>query len=203
MFDKRAVLCFLVGAVNGFTTLRTFSPRNHKHVSLSATTETDKPSPDVRAVPLKRGDYIKNERERIARKKDFLRGAGAFKEVKAGVTQSMKEQFQSDFMNKMKDSPNYMLEKDGVEFFLAKEHGFCWGVERSINLAYSSIETFPDAKFHITNELIHNPLVNEKLHKKNVNFIAKDEDNNKDFSQINEGDVVILPAFGATLDEMK
>merc|ERR1712238_551294 len=123
--------------------------------------------------------------------------------IKADVTQSMKEQFQSDFMNKMKDSPNYMLEKDGVEFFLAKEHGFCWGVERSINLAYSSIETFPDAKFHITNELIHNPLVNEKLHKKNVNFIAKDEDNNKDFSQINEGDVVMLPAFGATLDEMK
>jgi len=203
MFDKRAVLCFLVGAVNGFTNLHTFSPPYHKHVSLSATTETEKPSPDVRAVPLKRGGYIKNERERIARKKDFLRGAGAFKNVKAGVTQSMKEQFQSDFMNKMKDSPNYMLEKDGVEFFLAKEHGFCWGVERSINLAYSSIETFPDAKFHITNELIHNPLVNEKLHKKNVNFIEKDDDNNKDFSQINEGDVVILPAFGATLDEMK
>ena len=76
-------------------------------------------------------------------------------------------------------------------------------VERSINLAYSALETFPDKKVHITNELIHNPMVNDKLHDKNVNFIAKDEDNNKDFSQINEGDVVILPAFGATLDEMK
>ena len=76
-------------------------------------------------------------------------------------------------------------------------------VERSINLAYSAVETFPDAKVHITNELIHNPMVNERLHKKNVNFIAKDEDNLKDFSQIGEGDVVMLPAFGATLDEMK
>lgn len=46
-------------------------------------------------------------------------------------------------------------------------------------------------------------MVNERLHKKNVNFIAKDEDNLKDFSQIGEGDVVMLPAFGATLDEMK
>lgn len=111
-------------------------------------------------------------------------------------------------------------------------------VERSINLAYSAVETFPNAKVHITNELIHNPMVNDRLHFKNVNFIQKlertteeEEDtttdeksesssstttkknnnnaildanpNAKDFSDIQEGDVVMLPAFGATLDEMK
>ena len=80
---------------------------------------------------------------------------------------------------------------------------FLYKVERSINLVYSAVETFPDKQLHITNELIHNPMVNERLHKKNVNFIEKDEDNFKDFSQIGEGDVVMLPAFGATLDEMK
>jgi len=76
-------------------------------------------------------------------------------------------------------------------------------VERSINLAYSAVETFPESTVHITNELIHNPMVNDRLHSKNVNFIKKDEDNGKDFSEIGEGDVVMLPAFGATLDEMK
>ena len=50
-------------------------------------------------------------------------------------------------------------------------------VERSINLAYSAVETFPESKIHITNELIHNPMVNDRLHTKNVNFIKKDEDN--------------------------
>jgi len=148
-------------------------------------------------------NYIKKERETIAKKKDFYRGAGVFKKVKAEVSRDMREQFDSELMNQMKEDPNYRLEKDGVEFYLAKDHGFCWGVERSINLAYSAVETFPDAKLHITNELIHNPMVNKKLHTKNVNFIEKDEDNNKDFTQINEGDVVMLPAFGATLDEMK
>lgn len=152
---------------------------------------------------LKHSETIKGTREAIAKKKDYLRGAGVFKEVKTEVTAAMREQFDSDLMNQMKESPNFMLEKNGVEFYLAKDHGFCWGVERSINLAYSAVETFPDAKLHITNELIHNPMVNDKLHAKDVNFIAKDEDNNKDFSQINEGDVVMLPAFGATLDEMK
>lgn len=147
--------------------------------------------------------YLKKQRDTIAKKKSYLRGAGVFKDVKAGVTMDMKEQFDSNIVNEMKQSPNYMIERDGVEMFLAKDYGFCWGVERSINLAYSALETFPDAKFHITNELIHNPMVNKKLHDKNVNFIAKDEENNKDFTDIEEGDIVMLPAFGATLDEMK
>lgn len=159
-------------------------------------------TPVKEAAPAK-PNYLKKERETIAKKKDFLRGAGVFKDVKSDVTAAMKDQFESKLVNEMKESPNYMKEKEGVEIYLAKDYGFCWGVERSINLAYSALETFPDANFHITNELIHNPMVNDKLHDKNVNFIAKDEENNKDFSQINAGDVVMLPAFGATLDEMK
>jgi len=172
----------------------------------SSTTDDQDAKPIAAAVPKVKKEkrfYIKNEREKIAKKKDFYRGAGVFRNVKAEVTEDMKQQFDSDLMNEMKDTPNYMVERDGVEFFLAKDHGFCWGVERSINLAYSAVETFPESKVHITNELIHNPMVNDRLHSKNVNFIQKDEENNKDFTQIKEGDVVMLPAFGATLDEMK
>lgn len=175
-------------------------------ISLQSSTIDEQDSKAKTSAPKKdaaKPVYIKNEREKIAKKKDFYRGAGAFRDVKAEVTQDMKDQFDSDLMNKMKENPNYKLEKDGVEFYLAKDHGFCWGVERSINLAYSAVETFPEKKIHITNELIHNPMVNDRLHSKNVNFIAKDEENQKDFSQIEEGDVVMLPAFGATLDEMK
>jgi 4-hydroxy-3-methylbut-2-enyl diphosphate reductase len=188
---------FRVGSnnhVRGITSLR------------SSTTDDQDAKPKAADVPKPKKEkrfYIKNEREKIAKKKDFYRGAGVFRDVKAEVTEDMKQQFDSDLMNEMKDTPNYMVERDGVEFYLAKDHGFCWGVERSINLAYSAVETFPESKIHITNELIHNPMVNDRLHSKNVNFIQKDEDNNKDFSQIKEGDVVMLPAFGATLDEMK
>eukprot|EP00555_Chaetoceros_dichaeta_P003420 CAMPEP_0198250480 /NCGR_PEP_ID=MMETSP1447-20131203/1658_1 /TAXON_ID=420782 /ORGANISM="Chaetoceros dichaeta, Strain CCMP1751" /LENGTH=478 /DNA_ID=CAMNT_0043935325 /DNA_START=301 /DNA_END=1737 /DNA_ORIENTATION=+ len=171
-------------------------------ISLRASTvETDPSSSTEEKVPKKA--FLKSEREAIAKKKDYLRGAGVFKKVKRDVTDAMKEQFDSELMNEMKETPNFMLEKEGVELYLAKDHGFCWGVERSINLAYSAVETFPEAQLHITNELIHNPMVNDKLHAKNVNFIEKDGENVKDFSQIAEGDVVMLPAFGATLDEMR
>lgn len=55
---------------------------------------------------------------------------------------------------------------------------------------------------HITNELIHNPEVNDNLSNMNVQFIEKLEGGKKNFDTIGEGDVVILPAFGASLEEM-
>jgi len=85
----------------------------------------------------------------------------------------------------------------------SKDFGFCWGVERSIALAYEAVEHFPDRKLHITNELIHNPEVKDKLLAMNVNFIEKVADGAKDFSTIGDGDVVILPAFGASFEEMQ
>jgi 4-hydroxy-3-methylbut-2-enyl diphosphate reductase len=75
-------------------------------------------------------------------------------------------------------------------------------VERSIALAYEAVDHFPDKKIHITNELIHNPEVNRNLSNMNVNFIEKEEGNKKRFDSVKDGDVVILPAFGASLEEM-
>jgi len=78
-------------------------------------------------------------------------------------------------------------------------------VERSIALAYEAVKHFPDRKVHITNELIHNPEVNDNLQAMEVNFIEKNADGQggKDFSVVGEKDVVILPAFGASFEEMK
>lgn len=76
-------------------------------------------------------------------------------------------------------------------------------MERSIALAYEAVEHYPDRKLHITNELIHNPEVNDRLTEMNVNLIEKLGEGRKDFSTINDGDVVILPAFGASYEEME
>lgn len=79
-------------------------------------------------------------------------------------------------------------------------------MERSIALAYEAVEYFPDRKVHITNELIHNPEVNDNLKNMNVQFIekapTKENANAKNFATVQDGDVVILPAFGASLEEM-
>lgn len=89
-----------------------------------------------------------------------------------------------------------------VTFKLAKEFGFCWGVERSIEIALSASQRFKGKQLHITNELIHNPGVNDMMGANGIDFIEKTAEG-KRFDKVNEGDVVILPAFGATLEEMQ
>ena len=75
-------------------------------------------------------------------------------------------------------------------------------MERSIALAYEAVDHFKGKTVHITNELIHNPEVNDKLKDMKVQFIEKTEDGGKNFATVGEGDVVILPAFGASYEEM-
>ena len=85
---------------------------------------------------------------------------------------------------------------------LADAYGFCWGVERAVQMAYEARKQYPDSNLWITNEIIHNPTVNKRLADMGVQFI-EEKDGAKDFSGVQEGEVVILPAFGASVHEMK
>lgn len=125
-----------------------------------------------------------------------------FKEVRDKVENTITDQYQSEVVDDLKAS-NYIIERDNVKVHLAKDFGFCWGVERSIALAYEAVEHYPDKKLHITNELIHNPEVNDRLTEMDVNLIEKLGEGKKNFDTIEEGDVVILPAFGASYEEME
>ena len=107
----------------------------------------------------------------------------------------------SGLVAKMKDE-GFTYVKDGITFKLADAYGFCWGVERAVQMAYEARKQFPESKLWITNEIIHNPTVNERLSDMGVNFIEESE-NGKDFSGVQSGEVVILPAFGASVHEMK
>jgi 4-hydroxy-3-methylbut-2-enyl diphosphate reductase len=69
-------------------------------------------------------------------------------------------------------------------------------------MAYETRQHFPLQKLWITNEIIHNPSVNQRLREMEVNFIPL-VDGKKDFSGVTNGDVVILPAFGASVQEMQ
>ena len=125
------------------------------------------------------------------------RGFGHEEEV-AGT---MNSEYQSDLIQEIRDR-NYRLSRGDVTIRLAESFGFCWGVERAIAMAYEAREHFPTEKIWITNEIIHNPTVNKRLQEMNVGFIELVGEE-KDFSVVNSGDVVILPAFGASVQEMQ
>ncbi|MEG3901893.1 4-hydroxy-3-methylbut-2-enyl diphosphate reductase [Microcoleus sp. B4-C5] len=125
------------------------------------------------------------------------KGFGHEAEV-AGVMQTA---YQSSLIQQIRDN-NYRLERGAVTIRLAEAFGFCWGVERAVAIAYETRQHFPTERIWITNEIIHNPSVNQHLREMEVDFIAV-ENGQKDFSVVDRGDVVILPAFGASVQEMQ
>jgi 4-hydroxy-3-methylbut-2-en-1-yl diphosphate reductase len=79
---------------------------------------------------------------------------------------------------------------------LAREFGFCYGVDRAVDYAYQARTRFPNQRVYLTGEIIHNPHVNEKLRAMGVRFLS---DPDESFDAITPQDVVILPAFGVTV----
>lgn len=125
------------------------------------------------------------------------RGFGRAEEV-AG---SLEQAYQSSLIGSIRDN-GYRLNHGRLQVRLAKDFGFCWGVERAVAMAYETRKHYPSERLWITNEIIHNPSVNDHLREMNVQFIPV-EQGVKDFSGVTSGDVVILPAFGATVQEMQ
>ena len=79
---------------------------------------------------------------------------------------------------------------------LAKQFGFCYGVERAIDLAYASRKVFPDQNIYLIGEIIHNPEVNRQLAEMGIRNLAGPEPD-AEVSELGAEDVVIVPAFGA------
>ena len=91
--------------------------------------------------------------------------------------------------------------KDGrVSVHLAKEFGFCYGVERAVDYAYQARKKFPDRTVYLTGEIIHNPHVNTRLRASGIRFLS---DPSESIEHVTSTDVVILPAFGVTIRELE
>jgi 4-hydroxy-3-methylbut-2-en-1-yl diphosphate reductase len=85
---------------------------------------------------------------------------------------------------------------------LAREFGFCYGVERAVDYAYQTRLKFPDRRIYLAGEIIHNPHVNAKLKEMGVVFLSA-SGKGFDYSPVRPEDVVILPAFGVTIQDFQ
>jgi 4-hydroxy-3-methylbut-2-enyl diphosphate reductase len=88
-----------------------------------------------------------------------------------------------------------------VEFYLARHFGFCYGVENAIEIAFNTIEENPGKRIFLLSEMIHNPQVNADLTERGVQFLQDTYGKQLiPFEEITAEDVVIIPAFGTTLE---
>ncbi len=100
-----------------------------------------------------------------------------------------------------KDFTPTFINFGGLHIYLARHFGFCYGVENAIEISFRTIEENPGKRIFLLSEMIHNPLVNDDLKKRGVQFLM--DTSGKviiDFATLTSDDIVIIPAFGTTLD---
>jgi 4-hydroxy-3-methylbut-2-en-1-yl diphosphate reductase len=133
-----------------------------------------------------------------------------------GLKSEIQSELDSDYTGHLVDllkERDYSLTVGDVTIRLAKEFGFCYGVERAVDYAYQARKKFPDRTIYLAGEIIHNPHVNSKLQGMGITFLMPEAGGGRreagsggghiDFTGVKAEDVVILPAFGVTIRDFE
>lgn len=116
------------------------------------------------------------------------------------VQEEVANHFKSSIVEKLKSNGG-VISIDETTIRLAKQFGFCYGVERAIDLAYAARRVFPDDRVFLIGEIIHNPEVNRQLEEMDITSLPWQE-MNEQYDALTAEDVVIVPAFGAPISFM-
>src|SRR5213075_2729141 len=130
-----------------------------------------------------------------------LRRPGIMEAVQAQVL----SHYRSELVDRIRAKGHVVSAEGLLTVKLAKEFGFCYGVERAIDLAYAARKVFPDQPIYILGEIIHNPEVNDQIRDMGIKFLSGKE-KNAAIEDLKKDDVVIIPAFGtemAVMEELK
>ena len=122
-------------------------------------------------------------------------------DVMAKVQEQVESHYRSTIVEKIRANGGILRVQD-TTVLLAKQFGFCYGVERAIDLAYAARKVFKDKRLFILGEIIHNPLVNDQIATMGIkNLIGKNRE--AKIEDLTADDVVIVPAFGTDLETLR
>lgn len=127
----------------------------------------------------------------------FQKGFG----LKSEVGPVLARTYQSPVIEKLK-AQGYEAAAGGLHIKLAREFGFCYGVDRAVDYAYQTRRQFPDRRVFLSGEIIHNPDVNQRIKDMGIRILDDADDPVERFADVATGDVVILPAFGVSVPEL-
>jgi 4-hydroxy-3-methylbut-2-enyl diphosphate reductase len=119
-------------------------------------------------------------------------------DLKAEVAGELAAAYHSSLVDAVREA-GYVRRSGRLTIHLAREFGFCYGVDRAVDYAYQTRKKFPDKRVFLTGEIIHNPHVNDQLRARGIRILT---DAGEDATSLGGDDVVILPAFGVTVAEM-
>jgi 4-hydroxy-3-methylbut-2-en-1-yl diphosphate reductase len=119
-------------------------------------------------------------------------------DMKEAVAGELAAAYHSGIVDQVR-AADYRFQSGRLTLHLAREFGFCYGVDRAVDYAYQARRRFPSHNVFLTGEIIHNPHVNDRLRAAGIRFLS---DPGERGDTLGPGDVVILPAFGVTVGEM-
>ena len=125
----------------------------------------------------------------------FRKGFG----LKEQVREDLAQDYRSGLVEEIRGQ-GHTLRVGDFTFYLAKEFGFCYGVERAVDYAYETRKRFPDRRIFLTTELIHNPRVNNCLREMGIGFLNGAGPNDRRIEDLKPEDVVIIAAFGTRVE---
>ena len=115
--------------------------------------------------------------------------------LKHEVAGALAADYHSALIDRIK-ADDYQRQVGRLRLHLAREFGFCYGVDRAVDYAYQARRRFPEKPIYLTGEIIHNPQVNDRLRSAGILFLS---DPGEDMARLGADHVVILPAFGVTI----
>ncbi|HEY0298778.1 MAG TPA: 4-hydroxy-3-methylbut-2-enyl diphosphate reductase, partial [Arachidicoccus sp.] len=118
----------------------------------------------------------------------------------SSLISAIKDKRRADDKLKKDFSPT-LLDFGDVQLYLARHFGFCYGVENAIEIAFNIIYENPGKQIYLLSEMIHNPQVNADLAAHGVKFLQDTYGRQLvGFDEITNEDIVVIPAFGTTLE---
>ena len=117
-------------------------------------------------------------------------------DLKHEVAGTLAASYHSDLIDAVKTA-DFQYSSGRLTIHLAREFGFCYGVDRAVDYAYQARRRFPDRTVYLTGEIIHNPHVNDELRALGIRFLS---DEGESLEVLTPDEVVILPAFGVTIE---
>jgi 4-hydroxy-3-methylbut-2-enyl diphosphate reductase len=122
--------------------------------------------------------------------------------LKAQVRPVLAASYHSQVVDRLKDL-GYSARAGEVGVKLAREFGFCYGVDRAVEYAYEARERFPDRRIFLSGEIIHNPEVNGRIEALGIRILPDHRSPEERYAVVEAKDVVLLPAFGVPVGELQ
>ncbi len=122
-------------------------------------------------------------------------------DIMSAVQAQVLSHYRSEVVERIRANGN-ILSAGELTIKLAKEFGFCYGVERAIDLAYAARRAYPDRRIFLLGEIIHNPEVNDQIRRMGIVTIAG-KPRDEEINQLRPEDIVIIPAFGTEVATRK